>query len=241
MKKYIIFLIIVFICVILAYSSTKKEHVKNIKKSEKALNTDQYNSLINCLVDIDKVFNDNNLYYIIAYGTLLGAVRHHDIIPWDDDADIIIKHIDLELFEKCLKQIEKLGYQTEKTWKLYRVFPIKDKENKNLFIDFFIVDTDQNNNVKRCCSDKNKCISLPEDQNWWWDEYKYNGDLLKNRVRYNFGKIKLWGPKDAKKLLTHWYGPDCLTKCKTHNLLNHSIRVVPEDIEFSDFPEPQLY
>ena len=52
--------------------------------------------LLNLLTDIDKAFQENGLTYYLAYGTMLGAVRHGGFIPWDDDIDIAMPRPDYE-------------------------------------------------------------------------------------------------------------------------------------------------
>ena len=41
--------------------------------------------MFNMMDDIDKVCKSYKLKYFIAYGSLIGAIRHNGIIPWDDD------------------------------------------------------------------------------------------------------------------------------------------------------------
>lgn len=52
---------------------------------------------------IKKICDENGIKYSLTGGTLLGAVRHHGFIPWDDDCDVFLARPEYEKLKSILR------------------------------------------------------------------------------------------------------------------------------------------
>lgn len=62
-------------------------------------------SVLKILDTIDKACETLDITYFADSGTLLGAVREHGIIPWDDDIDIAMTRHDYDILEANFKRV----------------------------------------------------------------------------------------------------------------------------------------
>lgn len=60
--------------------------------------------MLRLLKIIDNIAKENNISYWIAGGSMIGVLRHHGFIPWDDDLDIELLKPDYIKLIKCLTE-----------------------------------------------------------------------------------------------------------------------------------------
>ncbi|KGO32274.1 hypothetical protein Q757_02020 [Oenococcus alcoholitolerans] len=131
----------------------------NLKKLQ-----DVDTQMLKKIIEIMELHNIN--YYLIA-GTLLGAVRHHGFIPWDDDLDIGVPRDDYEKFlshrqdwlpdryfaENFQSNVNYKYYITRVYDRTIRVKELRDKNNETsesfASLDIFPLDGAPNNSLAR--------------------------------------------------------------------------------------------
>lgn len=71
---------------------------------------EQKKMLVEILKYVDSVCRKNNIKYSLIGGSLIGAIRHNGIIPWDDDIDIGLLPSEFEKLMECLKKEKNENY-----------------------------------------------------------------------------------------------------------------------------------
>jgi lipopolysaccharide cholinephosphotransferase len=153
------------------------------------------------LLDFKKTADENNLVFILAYGTLLGAIREHNFIKHDIDIDLIsydeIKLIDM------IQKLQNEGFNFVR----YEINPLYYSFKRNsVYIDVYIA-----SKVKNSYYLLNK---------------KIKSSYITKTVQYSFLGALFLIPKEYEKILVELYGKDWLIpqKDKYGNFQDHDIR-----------------
>lgn len=93
---------------------------------------------LSLLKEFDYVCKQNNIQYWLEFGTLIGAVRHHGFIPWDDDIDLSVTRKDYErLVDTFNNTSRNPDIYAEYTKPIIR---IKYKKSEHIYMDIFPYD-----------------------------------------------------------------------------------------------------
>ena len=85
----------------------------NLSMFQWALTHDEHEICMDLLVQLSHVCRNLNISCIMNAGTLLGSYRHLDMIPWDDDVDVLYQQEHKPALFKALNSISE-EYVAEK-------------------------------------------------------------------------------------------------------------------------------
>lgn len=152
--------------------------------------------LYQLMKDVHELFEKHQVTYWIESGTLLGAVRHKGLIPWDGDIDISIRFEDGFRFQQMIPELEALGYEVDEAYFGFKIYLIENKEDRlhNICCDVFL-----------SAKDGEKVVYYGPTARKRWSYYFLEKDLYPLK-KYPFGEIDVWGPNAPEPYLTLQYG-----------------------------------
>lgn len=162
------------------------------------------------LIKMDHIFKQHGLPYWATCGTLLGAVRHQGMIPWDDDLDIAIFAKDIPVLEGLKEALAESGLEMcyNPRFEIYKIYfktgqPILQKNGHAYpwtypFIDVFPLIELERKYTYIYSGWQKKC---PED-------YFTEEDLNFPLPTLPFGPLMLTVPHHYLEYITRVYGED---------------------------------
>jgi lipopolysaccharide cholinephosphotransferase len=180
---------------------------------------DDADRLYDLMGKVDHLLQRRGIRYWVTAGTLLGAVRHGGLIPWDDDLDICI----LDQDEDRLKEIEgdllEVGLaihhciNSKHCLNFYKIYPLdgsaidnqdgEERPWKFPFLDIFVMALEKHHEFED--SYAYKSAGLYRSCN----KEKYRYAQIEHLSRHPFGPVTVSMPGDPEAFLNAVYGvPD---------------------------------
>lgn len=183
--------------------------------------------IIRLIAIISDICFRHQITFLMTHGTLLGSWRHHDILPWDSDADLLLPMKDQPRFLDILTQLYSpmINYarlptakRPERSFKIYfQNTPCNGRHCHWRFpsVDFILYDT----NATHFWYTDNPITKRPIEQ-----FFPY--------VMRPFGPLWLPAPRAPEKLLAKYVKSECRSHRYDHRF---EMRKVPKIYNCSDF------
>src|SRR5262245_16797346 len=228
-----------FVIIMLALSTGPilAEEVESAKTDSifERTNPKDIGRLYQMLKIFDQVAKDNGIVYWMDSGTLLGAVRHEGIIPWDDDADLMIFEVDRRKLMALEPEFSKYGFYLKDCDTVIRVFPTFTQHYP--FIDILTARFDPET--------QRIDINHPDVRKDNPNEYFFLKEICQ-LVPMKLGPLVMMAPSNSCRYLKCNYGEDYMTKAtwwnQVHWRKSEEVTLVdfsPAAYELED-PEPSL-
>jgi phosphorylcholine metabolism protein LicD len=214
----------------MAYQTIRIPEHKLLSKIDK----DILYEIVDLMTDIRETFN---IKINACGGTLLGAVRGGDVIPWDDDLDFMVKESEFDKIQEyeVIEFINRKGFmifiETHPYW--MNVYHIYKPENSEKVIKGLITVSQGQWNaiIKGKDLEKKPMNCLAADIFKWKmierDTYNIHTvsmtrnqiikqEQLKESISYPFGKTRVWSIQNPEEYLVNTYGKDWKKPIFTH-------------------------
>lgn len=96
-------------------------------KSISRVNPKTAHQLVSIIKFTSQLLHYHDIPYWMNGGTMLGAVRHGGLIPWDDDADFFMFQDDIERLIALRPTLKVLGFGLVKFWGGYKIYRLDGK------------------------------------------------------------------------------------------------------------------
>jgi hypothetical protein len=166
----------------------------------------EHNLAMHLLMIIERICRKHNITYMLADGSLLGSLRHHDIIPWDDDIDIIIPIEDKTRFANVIEKMNETLLQY--------YFKIKKEYNREYYKIFF-KNTSPAGRYSWNFPFVDIFLYVKNETHFWYLGYPETITKVENIFPLTmrpFGELWLPAPRKPQKLFKF----DIFDKCKGH-------------------------
>jgi len=177
----------------------------------------------------------NRIPFWLCEGSLLGAVRHRGIIPWDDDVDLQFLAGDEKALWSAREEFRRRGCELTKWWGGYKCFfqdgrPVKRHSHLYPFLDLFP--------AKRTRS--GKIVYARFFARWEWRHIFFREEEVFPLALRPFGPLMVPCPAEYAGYFLRNYGPDWNDMAYLTYDHEHERTIPPRKVRLKD-REPARY